>query len=94
MDSNGAQGVEPPAEVKTLRGLRSKYLEATTTEARNAILNDAFKIHADNLWSIGISKIVSRFFWLKVVTNRVRNVTPIFNADWYIGQPAQWFIKE
>jgi len=49
LDTNGAQGEEPPEEVKRLRSSREKVVSATTVEEQNALLNEAFKLHSDNL---------------------------------------------
>ncbi|MCB0114489.1 MAG: ABC transporter substrate-binding protein, partial [Caldilineaceae bacterium] len=95
MDTNGEQGVEPPDEVKRLREIREQILGEPSEEARNALMQEVFEIHMDNLWSIGLVVDDPRFGQLAVVNNRLRNVvTHSISGEWYPTVPAQWFINE
>ena len=95
MDTNGEQGVEPPSEVKRLREIREQILAEPSEEVRNALKQEVFEIHMDNLWSIGLVVDDPRFGQLAVVHNRLRNVvTHSISGEWYPTVPQQWFINE
>ncbi|MBX3051331.1 MAG: ABC transporter substrate-binding protein [Caldilineaceae bacterium] len=95
LDTEGAQGVEPPEDVKKLRVLRDQILGEADEDTRNALMQQVFEIHMDNLWSIGLVVDDPRFGQLKIVKNRVRNVpTSSISGEWYPMVPASWFINE
>jgi peptide/nickel transport system substrate-binding protein len=94
LDTNGAQGVEPPEDVKRIRALREE-IEGEADEAKRVELTmEVLKIHMDNLWSIGLVVDDTRFnsIWVK---NRVRNVpTQFASSDYYPNVSASFFINE
>lgn len=95
LDTNGAQGVEPPDDVKRLRQLREQILGEPDEAKRNELMQEVFRIHMDNLWSIGIVVDDPKFGQLTVVNNRLRNVpTWSISGEWYPHIPASWFINE
>lgn len=95
LDTNGAQGVEPPDDVKRLREIREQILGEADEDTRNEMIQEVFQIHMDNLWSIGLVVDDPRFGQLTVVHNRLRNVvTHSISGEWYPMVPAHWFINE
>lgn len=95
LDTNGEQGVEPPEDVKRLREIRDQILGEPDEAKRNALMQEVFKIHMDNLWSIGLVVDDPRFGQLTIVHNRLRNVvTWSISGEWTPTIPAQWFINE
>ena len=95
MDTGGKQGVEPPAEVKQVRELREKILAEADLAKRNAYMQDVFKLHMDNIWSIGLVVDDPKYGQLTTVHNRLRNVvTWSISGEWWPELPQQWFINE
>jgi peptide/nickel transport system substrate-binding protein len=73
--SNGKQGVEPPEELKLQEGmaLYRKGLQATAAE-RVQIGKDLYKLHADQVWTIGVVGFGLSSYGLYVASNKLRNV--------------------
>lgn len=57
-----------------MRGATGSVWGEADEETRNALMQQVFEIHMDNLWSIGLVVDDPRFGQLKIVKNRVRNV--------------------
>lgn len=89
--SGGAQGVEPPAEVKRLYNLYFDFLNTTDPAERLAIEKDAFALFAKNLLSIGVLSRSDREIF-SVVSNRFRNVPDWLLDDTTYWHPAQFYI--
>ena len=81
LTTDGAKGVEPPAEVKELFAMYERLSGIASQEERNEIYAEAYRIHADNLWMIGgvAEPNVGRYFLFK---NNVGNTTEYGNANW------------
>ena len=95
LDTNGEQGAEPPEDVKRLRVLRDQILGEADEDARNALIQEVFEIHMENIWSIGLVVDDPKFGQLTNVHNRLRNVvTWSISGEWTPTVPAQWFINE
>ena len=95
LDTDGADGVEPPEDVKQLRVLRDQILGEPDEDTRNALMREVFEIHMDNIWSIGLVVDDPKFGQLTNVHNRLRNVvTWSISGEWTPTIPAQWFINE
>lgn len=95
LDTNGAEGSEPPAEVKRIREIREQVMGEPDEAKRTAMLQEVFELHMANLWSIGIVVDDPKFGQLTVVNNRLRNVvTWSIAGEWYPMVPAHWFINE
>ena len=95
MDTNGAEGFEPPEDVKRLREIREEILGEPSEEKQIALTMEALQIQMDNLWSIGL--VISRALEMGQqlqVSNRIRNVTPTMNAEYYPSVPPSWFKVE
>ncbi|TVR55115.1 MAG: ABC transporter substrate-binding protein [Spirochaetaceae bacterium] len=76
LDSNGQQGFEPPDDVKRLRELHAMILREPDLDRQNELINEAYQIHMDNLWSIGIVRDNPLVGQQRIVNNRVKNVAP------------------
>ena len=74
--TGGDSGEEPPAEVKRLLEIGAEIPKATTSEERNALFKEAFRIHSQNLWIIGTIREPGKGTFT-VVTNRFRNIPEI-----------------
>ncbi len=95
LDTQGAEGSEPPADVKRIREIRELVMGEPDEAKRTEMLQEVFEIHMNNLWSIGIVVDDPKFGQLTVVNNRLRNVvTWSIAGEWYPAVPAQWFINE
>jgi peptide/nickel transport system substrate-binding protein len=95
LDTKGAEGVEPPDDVKRLREIREQILGEPDEAKRNELMQEVFQIHMNNLWSIGIVVDDPKIGQLRVIKNRLRNVvTWSISGEWYPTVPAQWFINE
>lgn len=95
LDTNGEQGVEPPAELLRIREIRDLVMGEPDEAKRVELIMEVFQIHMDNLWSIGLVVDNPRFGQIAVVKNRVRNVpTFSYSAEWYPMVPASFFINE
>ncbi len=51
--SGGAEGEEPPAEIKQLQDMYEQILAETSADVRNEMQKDALRLHAENIWQIG-----------------------------------------
>ncbi|MEM7134804.1 MAG: ABC transporter substrate-binding protein [Chloroflexota bacterium] len=95
LDTDGEQGAEPPDDVKRIRELRDQILGEPDEDTRNALMQEVFEIHMDNIWSIGLVVDDPKFGQLTNVHNRVRNVvTWSISGEWTPTIPGQWFINE
>ncbi|MBV7338272.1 ABC transporter substrate-binding protein [Chloroflexi bacterium TSY] len=95
LDTNGEQGAEPPEDAKRLRVLRDQILGEPDEDTRNALMQEVFEIHMDNIWSIGLVVDDPKFGQLTNVHNRLRNVvTWSISGEWTPTIPAQWFVNE
>jgi peptide/nickel transport system substrate-binding protein len=95
LDTDGAEGVEPPDAVKQIREIRDQVMGEPDEAKRVELIMQVFQIQMDNLWSIGLVVDNPRFGQLQIVKNRVRNVpTFAFSAEWYSQVPASFFINE
>ncbi len=94
-ESNGTQGVEPPADVIRLMDIFNTLAPATSdVEARAAYMQEIAQIWGDNFWTIGTVGVP---FNLSFAKNNLRNV-PADGAHSHPANPAiyrpyQWFWK-
>lgn len=93
--SDGAEGVEPPAEVKKLWELSEAFLQQEMgSEESNRIGAEITRIHSDLMLKIGtVGDIVAPFLH----RNDLQNVKPIkaktYDFYWaYPYRPQQWFL--
>jgi peptide/nickel transport system substrate-binding protein len=71
--TGGAEGLEPPAEIKELQAIYEQCLAETDVDKRNALIKQACENHAENLWMIGIVN-ESDYGRFMVVNNNLGNV--------------------
>ncbi len=71
-NTDGAEGEEPPPEIKRLREINEEYQVEPSAERRNALNKEALSIHAKLFLNIGIvnEPQAGRFF---VISNKVGN---------------------
>ncbi len=93
--TDGAEGIEPPADIKKLWDLSQKFIQVEMgTDASNEIGAEIVKIHTDNMLKIGtVGDIVAPFMY----RNDLQNVKPItaktYDFYWvYPYRPQQWFL--
>ena len=95
--TNGAEGVEPPADIKKLWDLGESFIQVEFGSAEsNAIGKEIVDIHVDNMLKIGtVGDIVAPFLY----RNDLQNVKPIkaktYDFYWtYPYRPQQWWLKQ
>lgn len=96
-ESNGKEGVEPPADIKKLWNLSEKFIQVSLgSPESNKIGAEITKIHTDNYLKIGtVGDIVAPFMHRK----DLQNVKPIkaktYDFYWtYPYRPQQWFLAK
>ncbi len=96
-NTNGEQGVEPPAEMAKLWDLADQLIQQPLgTPESDAIGAEIVEIHLENMLRIGtVGDIVEPFLY----HNTVKNVQPLtsktYDYYWvYPYRPQQWFIQE
>ena len=94
LNSNGADGIEPPDDVKRLREIQNE-LYAEPDPAKQLVLYDeAFKIHTDNLWLLGILEWDTTIVNSYIQNNRIGNVPdPTPGGETIPAQRSAWYIK-
>ena len=92
--TNGAEGVEPPAEIKDLQSIYEQCMAETDLDARNALIKKACDNHCDNLWMVGIvnESDFSRFMVVKNTLGNVPDHIPGSNALAF--NVSQMYFKE
>ncbi|MGO1119187.1 ABC transporter substrate-binding protein [Rhodovibrionaceae bacterium A322] len=95
--SNGAEGMEPPADIKKLWDLSEKFIQVEFgSDESNALGKQITDIHVDNMLKIGtVGDIVAPFLY----RNDLQNVKPIkaktYDFYWtYPYRPQQWFLSK
>ena len=94
--TDGAEGIEPPAEIKKLWDLAEKFIQYPMgSDESNRLGAEIVKIHTDDMLKIGtVGDIVAPFLY----RNDLQNVKPIlaktYDYYWvYPYRPQQWFLK-
>ncbi len=95
--TDGAEGVEPPADIQKLWDLSERFIQAEFgSDTSNEIGAEIVKIHTDNMLKIGtVGDIVAPFLW----RNDLQNVKPIksktYDFYWtYPYRPSQWWLEQ
>jgi peptide/nickel transport system substrate-binding protein len=94
LDTNGEQGVEPPADVKRLRELREEILIEPDRQKRIDLTMQALQIQMDNLWSIGIVVDDPHVGQRRVTTNRMKNLPEVRAGEPDSGIFAQIYMED
>ncbi len=93
--SGGKSGEEPKGEIKKLLELYEEGLITVDYEKRAEIVEQAFGLHSENLWLIGM---VGYAPWPCIVKNNFRNVKQFVVTNEMRGlgyiHPEQFFFKE
>ena len=96
-ESGGAEGIEPPADIKKLWDLSEQFLQVQMgSDESNRLGAEITKIHSDNYLKIGtVGDIVAPFMY----RNDLQNVKPIkaktYDFYWtYPYRPTQWFLAQ
>ncbi len=97
MNSDGAEGIEPPEDVKRLYELSTEWLQYSLgSEESNRIGAEIVDIHVQNLWKIGIVGDLSE----PVVHHNTLANFPTYTArsyDYYWSYPyraQQWYFND
>jgi peptide/nickel transport system substrate-binding protein len=76
-ETDGAEGVEPPESVKELKDAMELYhqgLREVDEEERIRIAKEIYKLHADQVWSIGVVGFGYGIYGLYIAKNNMRNI--------------------
>jgi peptide/nickel transport system substrate-binding protein len=96
-ESNGASGIEPPADALELYDLSAQFQQYPLgSDESNALGEQIVGIHVDNLWKIGIAGDIKAPI---IHSNRLGNWGPytLVSYDYYRPYPmipAQWYFTE
>ena len=96
-DTNGKEGVEPPADVKKIVELQDKAKTVGPAE-QVKIAQEIFKIWVDNMFEIGTVGLTATDQGVAVVNAKLHNVPANLTKDWPLrtpgnGRPEVWFFK-
>jgi len=94
-DTNGKDGVEPPADAKKIVEMQDKS-KSVGTEEKVKIAQEMFKLWVDNLFEIGIVGLTATDQGVAVVNAKMHNVPVNLTKDWPLrtpgnGKPEIWF---
>ena len=97
-DTNGKEGVEPPAPWKKIVELQDEA-KAATPARQTQIAQEINKIWVDNLYDIGTVGLTARDQGVAVVAKNLRNVPKDLTKDWALrtpgnGKPEVWFFAK
>jgi peptide/nickel transport system substrate-binding protein len=94
IETDGQEGVEPPDDVKRIREYLGEIQGEPSKTKRDELMMEVFKIHMDNIWSIGVVKDDPKLLQQQIVANRLRNYPTWSGGTWYPNCPAQFFMNE
>jgi len=97
MLSDGAEGIEPPEDMKKLYDLAAEWKTYPLgSEDNSRVGAEVIQIHADNLLSIGlVGAVPSPVYLNNRVGNGIEFTIKSYNYYWaYAFRPTQWFINE
>lgn len=93
LNTNGESGVEPPADVKRLREIQNEIYAEPDPQKQLDLYDEAFKIHTDNLWELGILEWDAETSFSYVQNDRIGNVPEPMPGEIIPAQRSAWFIK-
>ena len=96
-DTNGKEGVEPPAEAKKITELQDKAKTVGPAE-QIKIAHELFKVWVDNMLEIGTVGLTATDQGVVVVNAKLHNVPKSVTKGWLLrtpgnGRPEVWFFK-
>jgi peptide/nickel transport system substrate-binding protein len=97
-DTNGKEGVEPPADAKKIVELQDRAKTVGPTE-QVKIAQELFKLWVDNMFEIGTVGLTATDQGVAVVNAKLHNVPANLTKDWPLrtpgnGRPEVWFFKQ
>ncbi len=97
-NTNGKEGVEPPAEIKRIWQLIDQAITVGPDEQAK-LAQELFKIWVDNQFEIGTVGLTATDQGVVVVNATMRNVPANLTKDWPLrtpgnGRPEVWFYKK
>ena len=93
LNTNGADGIEPPDDVKRLREIQNEIYAEPDPAKQLVLFDEAFKIHTDNLWLIGILEPDTSIVHSYIQSNRIGNVPDPTPGETIPSQRSAWYIK-
>jgi len=96
-DTNGKEGVEPPADVKKIVELQDRAKTVGPAE-QIKIAQEIFKLWVDNMFEVGTVGLTATDQGVAVVNVKMHNVPVNLTKDWPLrtpgnGRPEVWFFK-
>lgn len=96
-DTNGKEGVEPPADAKKIIELQDRAKTVGQAE-QIKIAQEIFKLWVDNMFEIGTVGLTATDQGVAVVNAKLHNVPASVTKDWPLrtpgnGRPEVWFFK-
>jgi len=96
-DTNGKEGVEPPADAKKIVELQDRAKTVGPAE-QIKIAQELFKLWVDNMFEIGTVGLTATDQGVAVVNAKMHNVPTNLTKDWPLrtpgnGRPEVWFFK-
>jgi peptide/nickel transport system substrate-binding protein len=96
-DTNGKEGVEPPAEAKKVIELQDRAKIVGPAE-QIKVAQELFKLWVDNMFEIGTVGLTATDQGVAVVNVKLHNVPANLTKDWPLrtpgnGRPEVWFFK-
>ncbi|HID61568.1 MAG TPA: LysM peptidoglycan-binding domain-containing protein [Anaerolineae bacterium] len=96
--TNGAEGIEPPPEVKKLVEIIDEA-KVSGRERQIELAQELFKVWVDNLWEIGTVGLTPMIQGVVVANKNLRNVPETAGNDWPLRtpgdtRPEQYFFKQ
>jgi peptide/nickel transport system substrate-binding protein len=96
-DTNGKQGVEPPAEAKKIIELQDRAKTVGPAD-QIKIAQELFKVWVDNMFEIGTVGLTATDQGVVVVNVKLHNVPASVTKGWLLrtpgnGRPEVWFFK-
>ena len=93
LNTDGASGVEPPDDVKRLREIQNEIYAEPDPQKQLVLYDEAFTIHTDNLWELGILEWDAETSYSYIQNNRIGNVPDPMPGEMIPAQRSAWFIK-
>ena len=90
--SGGAEGEEPPDDVKRLYEIFEEFVAEPDPQKRFELEKEMYAIHNDNLWIIGAVKAPADLptTWYAYFSNRMYNIPNPVAGEFYYAAPETW----
>jgi peptide/nickel transport system substrate-binding protein len=95
--SDGAGGIEPPEDIKTLYELTNEFIQYPLgSEESNRVGGEIVDIHVNNLWKIGIvGNVVDPYIRHNNLGNFKEFTAKTYDYYWaYPYRPFQWYLQD